>query len=41
FGWSLIGEVRGKQGRALNETLAKTARLSLFYSLLFAVGLMV
>ena len=40
YGLSLIREVRNEQGRALNETLAKTAKLSLLYSLLFAVGLM-
>jgi 1,4-dihydroxy-2-naphthoate octaprenyltransferase len=41
FGWSLIREIEREQGRALNETLARTARLSLLYSLFFAVGLMV
>jgi len=41
LGWSLIREVGREQGRGLNETLAKTARLSLLYSLFFAVGLMV
>ena len=39
YGLSLIREVRNEQGKALNETLAKTARLSLLYSLLFSVGL--
>lgn len=39
YGLSLIREVRNVQGRGLNQTLAKTARLSLVYSLLFALGL--
>jgi len=39
YGLSLIREVRNEQGRVLNETLAKTARLSLLFSLLFAFGL--
>lgn len=39
-GLSLIREVRNEQGSALNETLARTAKLSLLHSLLFAVGLM-
>jgi len=39
YGLSLIREVRNEHGRALNETLAKTAKLSLLYSLLFAIGL--
>ncbi|WP_457575673.1 1,4-dihydroxy-2-naphthoate polyprenyltransferase [Desulfomarina sp.] len=38
-GWKLIREVREKQGRELNDTLAKTAKLSLVFSLLFAVGI--
>lgn len=38
-GWKLIREVREKQGRDLNETLARTARLSLLFSLLFAIGI--
>jgi 1,4-dihydroxy-2-naphthoate octaprenyltransferase len=38
-GWKLICEVREKQGSDLNETLAKTAKLSLVFSLLFAVGI--
>ncbi len=38
-GWKLIREVREKQGRELNETLARTAKLSLVFSLLFAVGI--
>jgi len=41
FGLSLVREIRTEQGRALNETLAKTAMLSLLHSLLFAVGIMV
>ena len=39
FGLSLVREVCNERGRALNETLAKTAKLSLLYSLLFSVGL--
>ena len=39
YGLSLIKEVRTVRGAALNETLAKSARLSLFFSILFAVGL--
>jgi len=38
YGLSLVREVRNQQGEALNETLAKTARLSLLYSLFFAFG---
>jgi len=36
----LVLEVQREQGRALNDTLAKTARLSLLYSLLFSFGFM-
>jgi len=39
FGMSLIRQIRTEQGRALNETLAKTAMLSLLHSLLFAIGI--
>jgi 1,4-dihydroxy-2-naphthoate octaprenyltransferase len=39
YGLSLIREVCNERGRALNKTLAKTAKLSLLYSLLFSVGL--
>lgn len=39
FGLSLIREIRTEKGRALNETLAKTAMLSLLHSLLFSVGI--
>jgi 1,4-dihydroxy-2-naphthoate octaprenyltransferase len=39
YGLSLIREVRNERGKALNETLAKTAKLSLLYSLLFSFGL--
>jgi 1,4-dihydroxy-2-naphthoate octaprenyltransferase len=35
----LVRSVRREQGRALNKTLAGTARLSLVYSLLLALGL--
>ncbi len=38
-GWKLIREVRENEGRDLNETLAKTAKFSLVFSLLFAVGI--
>lgn len=34
----LIKDVRTKKGRPLNDTLAGTARLQLFFSLLFAAG---
>lgn len=37
----LCEEIRGICGSDLNHTLAKTARLSLFFSLLFAFGLIV
>ncbi len=40
YGLFLIREVRNERGKALNEILAKTAKLSLLYSLLFSVGLM-
>jgi len=36
----LVRAIYGKQGRALNATLADTARLSLLFSLLFAVGIL-
>ncbi len=36
----LIRSIRGEEGRALNATLAGTARLSLIFSLLFAVGIL-
>ena len=41
YGLSLVREIQREQGRVLNETLAKTAKLSLMYSLLFAIGLVV
>lgn len=37
--WPLIGAIREKKGKALNPVLGGTARLSLVYSLCFAVGL--
>lgn len=37
--WKLMREVRTLKGRALNKTLAGTARLSLVYSVLLAIGL--
>jgi 1,4-dihydroxy-2-naphthoate octaprenyltransferase len=39
LGLRLIGEMRTQDGRALNHTLAGTARLSLLFGLLFALGL--
>lgn len=36
----LIRSIRGEEGRALNATLAGTARLSLIFSLLFAAGIL-
>ncbi len=36
----LVRPIYGEQGRALNATLAGTARLSLLFSLLFAVGIL-
>ena len=36
----LITSIRSDQGRPLNQTLARTARLSLFFSLLFAAGIL-
>jgi len=39
YGLSRVREVFNEKGRTLNETLAKTAKLSLLYSLLFAFGL--
>lgn len=37
--WKCGQKVGGEQGKALNELLAGTAKLSLFYSLLFSIGL--
>jgi 1,4-dihydroxy-2-naphthoate octaprenyltransferase len=39
LGLRLLGEMRTQDGRALNQTLAGTARLSLLFGLLFAIGL--
>lgn len=39
--WQLVKKVTEEQGTQLNEVLADTAKLSLMYSLLFAVGLIV
>ena len=39
YGWKLIREVHEREGRELNEILAKTAKFSLVFSLLFAVGI--
>ncbi len=36
----LVRSIYGEQGRALNATLASTARLSLLFSLLFALGIL-
>ena len=36
--FSLSKDMLKKQGRALNETLAKTGKLELFYGLLFSIG---
>jgi 1,4-dihydroxy-2-naphthoate polyprenyltransferase len=38
---SLWKQIRQKQGRALNATLAGTARLALIYALLFSMGIIV
>jgi 1,4-dihydroxy-2-naphthoate octaprenyltransferase len=37
--WRLVQDIRTKTGRALNQTLAGTARLSLIYSILLSIGL--
>jgi 1,4-dihydroxy-2-naphthoate octaprenyltransferase len=36
---ALIRRIKSEKGALLNELLAGTAKLSLFYSLLFSVGL--
>ncbi len=36
--WRLVRDVRTKSGRALNTTLAGTARLSLIFSILLSIG---
>lgn len=35
----LVGQTRGEAGRALNKTLAGTAQLELFFSILLAIGI--
>ena len=37
--WRLVGEMRTSSGSALNRTLAGTARLSLIFSILLSIGL--
>jgi 1,4-dihydroxy-2-naphthoate polyprenyltransferase len=39
--WALIKRIENEKGSLLNELLAGTAKLSLFYSLLFSVGLVI